>query len=156
VPTPAVTEILEFLPLPALDSVHVETALRLAVRPVVGYYRISPPGALSLSDGEKALAAHFFSNPSCVFLLIEATEAGFGDAMFCFWGEGQLFDLPVMVFPFNAGRLASAERQRQADHPIRAVVPGAVQDDSPGSGGPAFDLQTPGQDASAANPVRPL
>ena len=61
---------------------------------------------------DRALAASLFCQPKSVFLLIETGHSSIGDARFCFWGEGELFDWPVMPFPFDAEELAIHERRR--------------------------------------------
>jgi hypothetical protein len=46
-------------------------------------------------------------------LIIETGKSKIGDARFCFWGEGELFDWPLMVFPFDADELALEEERRR-------------------------------------------
>ena len=43
---------------------------------------------------------------------METGHSSIGEARFCFWGEGELFDWPVMPFPFDAEELAIHERRR--------------------------------------------
>ena len=104
---PGITRILDFKPLPALDAASVEAAEAGASDEVVGFYRTIPIGSVAMPDDDRALATSFFRHPSSVFLLIETGKSSIGDARFCFWGEGELFDWPLMVFPFDAENLRS-------------------------------------------------
>src|ERR1039458_6458684 len=106
---PGITSILNFEPLETLDTASLGEAMLSASGEVVGFYRTTAVGSSSMSAEDRALAAKF-PQPSAVFLQIEATESSIGNARFCFWGEGELFDWPVMVFPFAAEALASRSR----------------------------------------------
>jgi len=126
---PGITSILDFKPLPTLDAASIEAAEGTAADEIVGFYRTTPMGAVSMPEEDRALAASFFRHPSSAFLLIEAGKATIGDARFCFWGEGELFDWPLMVFPFDAKELAAEEGRRrqtkgrdQASHATLAEV----------------------------------
>ena len=110
---PGVTRILDFKPLPALDAASVEAAEAGASDEIVGFYRTTPMGSVSMPDEDRALAKSFFRHPSSAFLLIETGKSTIGDARFCFWGEGELFDWPLMVFPFDADELAVEEGRRR-------------------------------------------
>ncbi|MCX6627497.1 MAG: hypothetical protein NTW28_07705, partial [Candidatus Solibacter sp.] len=88
----------------------------------MGFYRTIPIGSISMLDEDKALAASLFHRPSAVFLLIETGKSGIGDARFCFWGEGELFDWPLMPFPFDPAQLAIEERRRRS-RPQPASLP---------------------------------
>src|ERR1039458_6551290 len=106
---PGITSILNFEPLETLDTASLGAAMLSASGEVVGFYRTTAAGSSSMSAEDRALAAKF-PQPSAVFLQIETTESSIGNARFCFWGEGELFDWPVMVFPFAAQALASRSR----------------------------------------------
>src|ERR1039458_4308618 len=106
---PGITSILNFEPLETLDTASLGAAMLSASGEVVGFYRTTAAGSSSMSAEDRALAAKF-PQPSAVFLQIETTESSIGNARFCFWGEGELFDWPVMVFPFAAEALASRSR----------------------------------------------
>ena len=81
---------------------------------VIGFYRTTPVCGVPMRDEDKALAASSFRNPASVFLLVEAGKSGIGEARFCFWGEGELFDWPLMLFPFDAEELAVEEMRRRS------------------------------------------
>jgi periplasmic protein TonB len=108
---PGITRILNFHPLQRLSAVAVQAAARGLSGELIGFYRTTSPGANSMSDADRAIASTFFARPNCVFLLIETVKSGAGDARFCFWSEGELFDWPVMIFPFNPATLATKEWQ---------------------------------------------
>ena len=108
-----ITKILDFKLLQTLDAASVEAAEAGASDEIVGFYRTTAMVAVSMPDDDRALAISFFRHPSCVFLLIETAKSTIGDARFCFWGEGELFDWPLMVFPFDAHELAVEEGRRR-------------------------------------------
>jgi TonB family protein len=105
IPQPGITRILDFEPLETLNTAPLVLATPSASREVVGFYRTTPAGGGSMSEEDRVLAAKF-PQPSSVFLLIEIEESSIGNARFCFWGAGELFDWPVMMFPFDADELA--------------------------------------------------
>src|ERR1035437_9142203 len=111
---PGITRILDFESLQTLDAASVEAATGSASADVVGFYRTTPIGSPSMPDEDKALAASLFRHPSSAFLLIEAGKSGIGEARFCFWGQRELFDWPMMLFPFDAEELASKEWRRRS------------------------------------------
>ncbi len=117
---PGVTRILGFKPLRTLDAASVEAARDGASDEAIGFYRTTPAGGVSMPDDDRALAARFFSDPSSVFLLVETGISTIGAARFCFWGEGEIFDWPLMVFPFDAAELAVEEGRRRLSG-VRAV-----------------------------------
>jgi TonB family protein len=100
--------------LPVLDAATVEAAVASASGEVIGFYRTTPVCGVPMRDEDKALAASSFRNPASVFLLVEAGKSGIGEARFCFWGEGELFDWPLMLFPFDAEELAVEEMRRRS------------------------------------------
>ena len=110
---PGITRILDFKPLPALDAASVEAAEAGASDEIVGFYRTTPIGSVAMPDDDKALARAFSAIQASAFLLIETGKSTIGDARFCFWGEGELFDWPLMVFPFDADELAVEEGRRR-------------------------------------------
>ena len=110
---PGVTRILGFKPLQTLDAASVEAARDSSSDEVVGFYRTTPTDRVSMPDDDRALAASFFSDPSSVFMLVETGKSGIGAARFCFWGEGEIFDWPLMAFPFDAAELAVEEGHRR-------------------------------------------
>jgi len=111
--TPGITRILDFKLLQKLDAASVEAAEAGAADEIVGFYSTTPIGSVAMPDEDKALARIFFRHPSSVFLIIETGKSKIGDARFCFWGEGELFDWPLMVFPFDADELALEEERRR-------------------------------------------
>jgi protein TonB len=111
---PGVTRILGFQPLQTLDAASVEAARDGASDKVVGFYRTTPAGLVSMQDDDRALAASFFSDPKSVFLLVETGKSTIGAARFCFWGDGEIFDWPLMAFPFDAAELAVEEGRRRS------------------------------------------
>jgi periplasmic protein TonB len=114
-PKPGITGILDFEPLQTLNAASVELAAARASGEVVGFYSTTPTRSISMPDEDKALAASFFRRPSSVFLLIETEKTSIGEARFCFWGEGEeLFDWPMMLFPFDAKELAIQESRRRS------------------------------------------
>ena len=113
-PKPGITRVEAFLPLPVLDAATVEAAVASASGEVIGFYRTTPVCGVPMRDEDKALAASSFRNPASVFLLVEAGKSGIGEARFCFWGEGELFDWPLMLFPFDAEELAVEEMRRRS------------------------------------------
>ena len=114
-PKPGITRILDSESLQTLDAASVVAASASTPGAVVGFYRTTPTGSVSMPDEDKALAASLFRHPSSVFLLIETGKSSIGDARFCFWGEGELFDWPLMLFPFDAEELAVEERRRRSN-----------------------------------------
>ena len=67
-----------------------------------------------MPDEDKALASEFFpSSKLPCFCSSKPGNPSIGDARFCFWGEGELFDWPLMVFPFDADELAVEEGRRR-------------------------------------------
>jgi TonB family protein len=138
---PGITRILDFEPFETLDTASLEAAMLSASGEVVGFYRTAPAGSPSMSNEDRDLASQF-PRPSSVFLLIETIKSSIGNARFCFWNEGELFDQPVAAFPFVAEALAPRELQPQ---------PGMVRKLSPGSrGGVTPMTQPPDQDGNAA------
>jgi periplasmic protein TonB len=109
---PGITRILDFKSLKTLDAASIEAATRNSSVEVIGYYRTTPIGTVSMPDEDRALAVSLFCQPKSVFLVVETGHSSIGDARFCFWGEGELFDWPVMPFPFDAEELAIHERRR--------------------------------------------
>jgi protein TonB len=122
---PGITAILDFRPLRTLSAPSVTDALDGARGEVVGFYRTTPPGIDSMSDEDRALAAKFFSHPGSVFLFVES-GASIGDARFCFWGEGQIFDFPLMTFPFEPVELTAREAKRRLN---RVATPPAEKEE---------------------------
>ncbi len=116
-PKAGITRVEAFRPLPLLDGATVEAAKAGASGEVVGFYRTTPVCGVPMRDEDKALAASSFRHPASVFLLVEAGKSGIGDARFCFWGEGELFDWPLMLFPFDAEELAVEEMRRRSSKP---------------------------------------
>jgi len=112
---PGITRILAFQPLQALDAASVEAATRRTSAAVVGFYRTAPMGSTALPDEDRALAARSFRHPTSVFLVIETGKTGIGEARFCFWSDDELFDWPVMLFPFDAEELGIKEWRRRAN-----------------------------------------
>jgi periplasmic protein TonB len=109
-----ITRILSFQPLQTLDAASVEAARSSASGEVVGFYRTTPISGVAMPDPDRALAASLFRQPASVFLLIETGKSGIGGAHFGFWGDDQLFDWPLMVFPFDAEELAAEEERRRS------------------------------------------
>jgi protein TonB len=68
-----------------------------------------------MPDDDRALAASLFCQPSSVFMFVETEKSTIGAASFCFWGDGEIFDWPLMVFPFDEAELAVEEGRRHAD-----------------------------------------
>ena len=109
---PGVTRILDFKPLKTLDAASIEAATGNSSGEAIGFYRTTPIGSVSMPEEDRALAGSAFCQPKSVFLVIETGHSSIGEARFCFWGEGELFDWPVMPFPFDAEELAIHERRR--------------------------------------------
>jgi protein TonB len=109
---PGITKILEFKSLKTLDATSIEAASSTASGEVIGFYRTTTIGSVSMPEEDRALAVSLFCQPKSVFLVIETGHSSIGEARFCFWGEGELFDWPVMPFPFDAEELAIHERRR--------------------------------------------
>jgi periplasmic protein TonB len=109
---PGITRILEFKSVKTLDAASIEAASSNASAEVIGFYRTTAIGSVSMPEEDRALAASRFCQPKSVFLVIETGHSSIGEARFCFWGEGELFDWPVMPFPFDAEELAIHERRR--------------------------------------------
>ena len=133
-PQPGITRILDSKSLQTLDAVSVVAASASTFGAVVGFYRTTPIGSISMLDEDKALAARLFRYPSSVFLLIETGPSGIGDARFCFWGEHELFDWPLMLFPLDAEELAVEERRRRSNmvrEPSQSSHSGLAQVPSP-------------------------
>ena len=116
-PKTGITRVEAFLPLPLLEAASVEAATAGASGEVIGFYRTTPVCGVPMRDEDKALAANSFRHPASVFLLIESGKSGIGEARFCFWGEGELFDWPLMLFPFDADELAVEEMRRRSSKP---------------------------------------
>src|ERR1035437_75550 len=133
-PQPGITRILDSKSLQTLDAVSVVAASASTFGAVVGFYRTTPIGSISMLDEDKALAARLFRYPSSVFLLIETGPSGIGDARLCFWGEHELFDWPLMLFPLDAEELAVEERRRRSNmvrEPSQSSHSGLAQVPSP-------------------------
>ncbi len=133
--TPGVTRILNFTPLDTLDAASVEAAKVGASDRVVGFYRTIPTGRVSMPDDDRALAASLFCHPSSVFMFVETEKSTIGAASFCFWGEGEIFDWPLMVFPFDAAELAIEEERRHSKRvrePSQSSAAGLEELTSPG------------------------
>ncbi len=109
---PGITKILDFKPLKTLDAASIAAATANSSAEVIGFYRTTAIGSVSMPEEDRALAASAFCQPKSVFLVIETGHSSIGEARFCFWGEGELFDWPVMPFPFDAEELAIHERRR--------------------------------------------
>jgi protein TonB len=109
---PGITTILDFKPLKTLDAASIEAATANSSAEVIGFYRTTAIGSVSMPEEDRALARSAFCQPKSVFLVIETGHSSIGEARFCFWGEGELFDWPVMPFPFDAEELAIHERRR--------------------------------------------
>jgi protein TonB len=130
-PKVGITQVVDYRPLPVLDSAAVEAAKASSSRQVVGFYRTTPVCGVSMRDEDKLLAASSFRHPASVFLLVEAGKSGIGDARFCFWGEGELFDWPLMLFPFDAEELAVEEARRRSNKTLPATHAGLTPVASP-------------------------
>ncbi len=109
---PGITRILDFKSLKTLDAASIEAATGNSLGELIGFYRTTPIGSVSMPDEDRALAVSLFCEPKSVFLVVETGHSSIGEARFCFWGEGELFDWPVMPFPFDAEELAIHERRR--------------------------------------------
>jgi TonB family protein len=120
---PGITRILHFEPLETLDTASLEAAMLGLPGEVVGFYRTTAAGSSPMPVEDRALTAKF-PKPSSVFLLIETIGSSIGNARFCFWGEDELVDWPMVAFPFVAEALAS-----RATHP----PPGPVRKPSQSS-----------------------
>ena len=132
--TPGLTRIRDFKSLQTLDTASVELATRSAFGEIVGFYRTTPQGGTSMVDEDRALAASLFRHPSSVFLLIETEKSSIGEARFCFWSEADLFDWPMMLFPFDAEELAIKEGLRRSSvvrEPSQSSYAGHTQVTSP-------------------------
>ena len=112
--TPGITKVLANEPLETLDAASVSRGMARASGKVVGFYRTIAPGTGMMMDADRELAADLFRDISSVFLLIETERNHIGDARFCFWGETELFDWPMMLFPFDDQLLAAKESRRRA------------------------------------------
>ena len=128
---PGITRILDFKSVKTLDAASVEAASSNSPGEVIGFYRTTTIGSVSMPEEDRALAVSVFCQPKSVFLVIETGHSSIGEARFCFWGEGELFDWPVMPFPFDAEELAIHERRRlsrfvrkapQSTHAVLAPV----------------------------------
>ena len=96
------------------------------VRPV-GFYRAGAD-SLRLNDEDYEIARTHFANPSNVFLVIEQTEGGQGNATFFFWDNHQIHrEFAILEFPFDADLLAKQEglraRARQLPPEPVAIAP---------------------------------
>ncbi|MEO8371877.1 MAG: TonB family protein [Candidatus Solibacter sp.] len=149
--TPGVTAILDCKPLETLDAL-AEGFAGARASGVVGFYRTIAVGLDSMPDDDKALAERFFNHPNCVFLLIETAESSIGDARFCFWGERQIFDFPIMTFPLDAAELAVREAQRRASRAAAAARSSSSDLDAPGFP-QAEELPVRVQESKAPQPV---
>jgi periplasmic protein TonB len=109
---PGITRILDFKPLKTLDAASIEAASGNSSGEVLGFYRTTAIGSVSMPEEDRALAVSLFCQPKSVFLVIETGHSSIGEARFIFWGESELFDWPVMPFPFDADELAIHERRR--------------------------------------------
>ena len=145
--TPGVTRILNFKPLDTLDAASVEAAKVGASDRVVGFYRTIPTGRVSMPDDDRALAASLFCHPSSVFMFVETEKSTIGAASFCFWGEGEIFDWPLMVFPFDAAELAVEEVRRQSKR---------VREPSQSSSAGLEELAFPGEETQAPSEPIPV
>jgi periplasmic protein TonB len=150
---PGITRVLDFKPLRTLDAASVDAARRASSGEVVGFYRTTPSFGVAMPDQDRALAASCFSHPSSVFLLIEIGKSSVGDAHFGFWGDGQLFDWPLMRFPFDEEELAVEEKRRRPNkvremsqvspevEPVLEVEP--VKEPAPPAVAPILVSETP-------------
>ena len=142
---PGITRILDFEPLPVLDTTSLEAAMLGVSGEVVGFYRTISPGNPAMSNEDRNLAEKF-PQPSSVFLLVETIKSSIGTARFCFWGESGLFDQPVAVFPFAAEELVSREPQAR---------PGIVRKLSQGLRPAATQMTSPADQKAAAAELGP-
>jgi protein TonB len=145
-----------------LDAASVEAAKVGARDEVVGFYRTVPTDRVSMPDHDRALAASLFSHPSSVFMFVETEKSTIGAASFCFWGEGEIFDWPLMAFPFDAAELAVEEGRRRSDkvrEPSRSSSAGLEELAPPGeetqppSAPVPVSLADRGQESATPQPV---
>ena len=148
---PGITRILDFKSLKTLDAASIEAASGNSSGEVIGFYRTTAIGSVSMPEEDRALAASVFCQPKSVFLVIETGHSSIGEARFCFWGEGELFDWPVMPFPFDAEELAIHERRR-----LSRVVRKASQSSHAGLAPVASLLDETAGDLSSLGPARHL
>ena len=144
---PGATRILDFKPLHTLDAASVEAAKVGASDEVVGFYRTVPIGRVSMPDDDRALAASLFSHPSSVFMFVETGKSTIGAASFCFWGDSEIFDWPLMLFPFDAAVLAVEEGRRRSDR---------VREPSQSSSAGLEELASPGEETQPPSEPIPV
>lgn len=108
--TPGLPEITGFRPLYTGNPAELEETIAFFrnsgdnLHPV-GYFRTHAGDRLALSPEDLSLAETYFTDPNCVFLLIEASAAGAANAGFFFWDRGKMnggfYDFCFLEFPFD-------------------------------------------------------
>jgi periplasmic protein TonB len=78
----------------------------------IGFYRAGAAG-LRLNDEDYEIARTCFANPASVFLVVQHSDRGPGNATFFFWDNHQIHrDFAILEFPFDAEVLARQESLR--------------------------------------------
>ena len=108
---PGITDITGFQPVIDLSPPAVQDAMRRSGGKLIGFYRTTPAGSLSLSLDDLLLAKSFFHHPRSAILLIESIPSGTANGAFFVWRDGRInSDVPLIPFPFDAYRLAALEQ----------------------------------------------
>lgn len=122
---PGLTQIDEYLPVPALDHDSFRAALAAEARQVVGYYNMRDGSAFMLAPAEVAIAQEFFGRQGPVVLLVERRKRGPAEAAFFFWRRDVFVHNLPLPFPFHAGLLSGETAAgTTVTPPVRASNPG--------------------------------
>ena len=125
-PRLGITQMTGFRPLSELDATSIEQALAENDDEVVGFYRATGVGDLSVSESDTGLAKRFFAEPGSIVLLIESNGPVAGKAVFAFWDQDSITEFPLMEFPFDGYQLALAEAERNTRQRVPLEKPAAM------------------------------
>src|SRR5579862_3993561 len=144
---PGFSEITEFRSLSSGNSGALKEALAVfqdsteGLRPL-GYFRTHLEDRLALSEDDLSLAQTNFSDPNCVFLLIQPSDTVAWNAGFFYWDGGKMnggfHDFCFLEFPFDVSLLSASK-------------PGNIQN----ALAPALSNSVPLERASPTNEVAP-
>jgi hypothetical protein len=113
---PGLPEITGFKPLPTGSPAELEQAVAAFKSPdlrPLGYFRSHAGDRLTLSPDDLSLAQTHFSDPNCVLLLIQTSDAAALNAGFFYWDRGKMnggfHDFCFLEFPFDVSLLSPAK-----------------------------------------------
>lgn len=157
--TPGLLAIMAFRQLSTPKPAEVEAAIASLkgsgnhLQPL-GYFRTNSEDHLALSPEDISLAETYFSDPNCVFLLIQPSATDAPNAGFFYWDRGKMnggfYDFCFLEFPFDFSLLSVTRQENAPTNPPADPPPVVSSEVMEESALPALAVAVPLAEANAA------